>query len=109
MGAYRDFVRGDSVGAGMSEPIKDSNNVSPTLKANKELQKIGMRLALLQKRKDELLKFLRVAGCDKRRYWSEIEAIGMAAKLRGPLRSVSKLRAYKCPKCDGWHLTKKTK
>lgn len=39
----------------------------------------------------------------KRHYWSRIEA-EIAGAATG-----HKLRAYRCPNCRGWHLTKKEK
>jgi len=39
----------------------------------------------------------------KRRYDDESEALTNAAYRVG--KDVSKLRAYKCPVCKGWHLT----
>lgn len=39
----------------------------------------------------------------KRRYWSEVSALIVAAKRQ----TSYPLRAYECPNCNGWHLTKK--
>lgn len=41
----------------------------------------------------------------KRRYWSQVDALVMAAHClaRG---NVGALAAYRCRNCDGWHLTR---
>lgn len=50
----------------------------------------------------------RVAAChSKRRYWSEVDALVQAAKLVCQPRKIPTLRAYQCPSCGGWHLTKR--
>lgn len=41
----------------------------------------------------------------KRRYWNEVDAI-IAAHKRYADGELSKLRAYDCRLCGGWHLTK---
>jgi hypothetical protein len=41
----------------------------------------------------------------KRRYFTEIDALVMAAKRVAC--GAPGLRAYQCPHCSGWHLTKK--
>ncbi len=47
---------------------------------------------------------LDASGRPKRRYYSEAEALEMAAFLRRT--HGASLRAYTCPTCRGWHLTK---
>jgi hypothetical protein len=41
----------------------------------------------------------------KRRYWSQVDALVMAARCvaRG---HVGPLATYRCRNCDGWHLTR---
>lgn len=48
-------------------------------------------------------------ACGKRRYPTKNQALttGLRA-LRKPGNETVDLRAYRCPKCKGWHLTSKT-
>jgi hypothetical protein len=43
----------------------------------------------------------------KRRYWSQVDALVMAARCI-ERRDVGPLAAYRCRNCDGWHLTRHT-
>jgi hypothetical protein len=41
----------------------------------------------------------------KRRYWSQVDALVMAARCI-ERRNVPALGAYRCRNCAGWHLTR---
>ncbi len=41
----------------------------------------------------------------KRRYWSQVDALVMAARCM-ERRDVGALAAYRCRNCAGWHLTR---
>lgn len=41
----------------------------------------------------------------KRRYWSRIDALVMAARCIAH-RNVPRLDTYRCANCGGWHLTR---
>ena len=41
----------------------------------------------------------------KRRYWSQVDALVMAARCM-ERRNVGALAAYRCRNCAGWHLTR---
>jgi hypothetical protein len=43
----------------------------------------------------------------KRRYWSQVDALVMAARCTAS-RGVGPLAAYRCRNCGGWHLTRHT-
>ena len=41
----------------------------------------------------------------KRRYWSQVDALVMAARCM-ERRNVGALATYRCRNCAGWHLTR---
>jgi len=41
----------------------------------------------------------------KRRYWSQVDALMMAARCTAR-RNLNGLAAYHCSNCRGWHLTR---
>ena len=44
---------------------------------------------------------------NKRRYWSQVDALVMASRLK-EYRVLLSLGTYLCPNCGGWHLTRQT-
>ena len=51
-----------------------------------------------------------MSGCGKVRYRDEIAAklaLASAQRKDGSHRAKTEKRAYRCPKCRGWHLTAK--
>lgn len=42
----------------------------------------------------------------KRRYWSQVDAMVMAARCVAWREHLSALGTYRCGNCGGWHLTR---
>jgi hypothetical protein len=42
----------------------------------------------------------------KRRYWSQVDALIMAARCMEQRRALPGLGAYRCSNCGGWHLSR---